>query len=226
MNKVKLMFVANQNVTNETLHALYTSIRFKNEKYETEEDVKIWSEGRSVFIVIDQDKIENLVEQFSFITFDKKEIKLKLMRNQKLNLQNNFKSNEYVSLFGVLSHSRKHFLNNENGKKEIEYCVLDVQSRFKKGTKKDFLNYLTRKTGLDFIEAEKNKEVIFERIITDENEIYNKSLSKKVAIRNVIAVNANKIKIIDEEKANELFFKQIGKRKTYGLGNFTLEKLI
>lgn len=225
MKKLKLTFIADKNITAETLHSLYTSIRFKEDKKEVDENFKVWSEGRSAFIIIDEDKIENDQEQFLFITHDQKQIKIKLMRKQNLTIQNEFKSGDQVSVFSVLSHSKKHFtdLHENKMQKGIEYCVLDIMSKFKKGEKQDFLNYLTKETGLDFVEAEKNKTVKFERIMSDEQDIFNNSVSKKVAIRNIIAINADKIKVIEEDKVNSLSFRQIGKRKSFGFGNVSIE---
>lgn len=224
MKKIKLMFVANQNISPETLHSLYTTVRFKNEKLNVEEDFKVWSEGRAAFIIIDEDKRENLDEVYTFTTPEKKEIKIKLMRVCQYNADIEYKANDDVSLFSILSHSRKHYEDKQNQKliKPLEYCVLDTKSRFKKGTKKAFLEYLTKETGLDFVNAEKNNTVKFERIVMDENEIFSKSISKKVAIRNVIAINAETIKVLDADKVNALSFRQIGKRKSYGMGNVLL----
>ena len=81
MNKLKLFFVANKIPSEETLHSLYTSVRFKNEKIANlDEDFKIWNDGRSIFIIMDNDKISNLQDFYSFIDSNKKnEIKIKII---------------------------------------------------------------------------------------------------------------------------------------------------
>ena len=84
------------------------------------------------------------------------------------------------------------------------------------------MSYLTEKTGLDFINAEKEGNISFERVVSDENEILNSKTNKKVLMRNIIAINGSMLKVINPQVVNSLSYKMIGKRKTYGFGNITI----
>ena len=224
MNKVKLTFVANKNISAETIHSLYTSVIFLNEKKEnSEEEFKVFNNGRMATIIMNENLIENNQNNFTFMNFDG-EIKLKLLKKEPFVSDVTIKQEDVVSVFGLISHTQKFYTNEDGSKRDnpVEYCVLNQLSQFKPKTKKQFLSYLTEKTGLDFISAEKEGNVSFERVVSDENEIVNGKTNKKVLMRNIIAINGSMLKVINSQVANSLSYKMIGKRKTYGFGNITI----
>lgn len=221
MNKIKLFFVANKIPSEETLHSLYTSVRFENEKIQNlNEDFKIWNDGRSIFIIMDNDKIENIKDIYSFIDNNKKdEIKIKLISQKPYNIPD-LKVDDIVTITGTLCYTYKH--HNQN--KTIESCPINMKGKFKDGTKQPFLKYLNEKTGLNFSQAVESKEdVRFERLFTDEKDIYSNNITKKVLVKNIILVQAT-LRVEDPEITKSLFYKMIGKKKSYGFGNMTIEK--
>jgi len=109
MSFVKMRFICNEQPNNVTLHCLYTSVRFLNEKEQKEDELfQIWNDGRSVFIVIDEDKIENKSKEFSFEVKDGKTIKIKLIGMEPL-MSEDFNVGDYVYFRGVLSYSHKYY---------------------------------------------------------------------------------------------------------------------
>ena len=154
MNKLKLFFVANRIPSEETLHSLYTSVRFENEKIANlDEDFKIWNDGRSIFIIIDNDKIRNLQNFYSFIDNNNKtEIKIKLMSQKVYNIPE-IKADDIVTITGTLCYTYKYY--NQN--KTIESCPINMNGKFKEGTKQPFLKDLDRKTGLNFSKSVESK---------------------------------------------------------------------
>ncbi|HCJ8469711.1 TPA: hypothetical protein NV714_003519 [Escherichia coli] len=223
MNKVKLMWIANKMPTPEILHSLYTSIRFLNVKVDNiREDFKIWNDGRSIFIIMDEDKIENKTNLFTF-----GDIKIKLLKQVPLYVTS-FQKGDIVDISGIISYAVKHFkgLNKEILGKPVESCPINMEGKFKPGLKQKFLNYLEEQTGLKFTEmAEDKQRLRFERLFTDEKEIYNKTGNrKKVFFKNIILISGV-LEVIDAQKVNSLSYKMIGKKKSYGLGGISIEKL-
>lgn len=222
MNKKKLLFVANKIPTEETLHSLYTSIRFEKEKISNvNEDFKIWNDGRSISIVMDNDKIHNIKEYYTFI--DNKNgnaVEIKLISNRNYDIPD-LKRDDIVNITGVICYTYKHY--NEN--KVIESCPINLNGKFKAGTKQSFLKYLEKNTGLNFCQAVDSKEdVRFERLFLDEKDIYSKNINKKVLLKNIILIQAT-LRVENPEITKTLFYKMIGKKKSYGFGGISIEKL-
>lgn len=224
MNKVKLMWIADKMPTPELLHCLYTSIRFIDVKIENiKEDFKIWNDGRSIFIIMDFDKIENKKDLFVFGG-----TKVKLLKQVPFSSNTYFKEGDIVDISGVISYAVKHFknLNNEILGKPVESCPINMEGKFKLGLKQKFLNYLEDQTGLKFTTmAEDKQRLRFERLFTDEKEIYNKrGNKKKVFFKNIILISGV-LEVVDAQKVNSLSYKMIGKKKSYGFGGISIEKL-
>lgn len=219
MNKIKLFFVSDKTVSEKTLHSLYTTIRFLNDKVSNlEEDFKIWNEGRSIFIIMDENKIENLKNEFAFRNKGK-DIKIKFVSKEKFILPS-IKEDDIVTISGTLCYTYKYY----NEDKIVEVCPININGKFKEKTKKSFINYLEINTGLNFLQAVDSKEdVRFERLFIDEKEIYNNNINKKVLNKNIVLVQAT-LKVINPEKTKALFYKMIGKKKSYGFGNMSVYK--
>jgi len=222
MNKIKMTWLADKMPTPEILHNLYTSIRFAKEKKDNlNEEFKIWQDGRTIFIIMDEDKIENNASNFSFSN-----IKIKFIRKIPLT-QNHFMKGDIVSFSGVINYVYKHY-KDENGmllKKPKESCPVNMEGKFKSGLKIPFLEYLENTTGLAFKNMAEDKERLrFERLFSDEKDIYqNNTNQKKIMIKNLILISGL-LEVIDENKANALAYKMIGKKRSYGFGNMTVEK--
>lgn len=222
MSKVKLMWIADKMPTPELLHNLYTSIRFLNAKVPNlQEDFKIWNDGRSIFIIMDKDKIENNNQSF---IFDR--VKVKLLKIVNFN-STDFKNGDIVDISGVISYSVKYYKDESNHSrlKPVEVCPVNMEGKFKSGLKGNFLKYLENETGLRFTGMSEDKQRLrFERLFTDEKEIYEKTgNSKKVFIKNVIFLSGV-LEVIDENKVNSLSYKMLGKKRSYGLGGLSVEK--
>lgn len=223
MSFVKMRFICNEQPNNITLHCLYTSVRFLNEKEQKEDELfQIWNDGRSVFIVIDEDKIENKSKEFSFDVKDGKTIKIKLIGMEPL-MSEDFNVGDYVYFRGVLSYSHKYY-NADNPKKFIESCPVNMKGSFKEGLKTSTFNYLEKVTGLDFNAEKTTDKVRFERIFTDEHEINKGQVTKKILFKNIISIDAT-LKIKDLESFNKILKGSIGKKKSYGFGKFFIDKL-
>lgn len=221
MNKIKMFFMADKLPTDELLHSLYTSVRFKSEKINNlDEEFKIWNDGRSIYIIIDEDKIENI--QPFFVFHDKthnKEIKVKHISNKTYSFPD-LKAGQVISITGTICYTMKHYSEN---KKAIEFCPINMNGKFKEGTKKNFLRYMEKNTGLDFSSSvDSVDDVRFERIFVDEKDIYENKINKKILMRNIILVQATLL-VVHPEIAQSLFYKMIGKKKTYGFGNIMVE---
>lgn len=221
MNKVKMTWLTDKMPTPEILHNLYTNIRFSKDKEDNlNEEFKIWQDGRTIFIIMDEDKIQNNASNFVF-----KNIKIKLLRTVKFN-PSDFIKGDVVSLSGVINYAYKHY-KDENGvvlKKAKESCPVNMKGTFKSGLKISFLEYLESMTGLGFKNMTGDKERLrFERLFRDEKDIYQNVIGKKIMIKNLIRVSGL-LEVIDENKANTLSYKMIGKKRSYGFGNITVEK--
>lgn len=223
MSFVKMRFICNEQPNNITLHCLYTSVRFLNEKEQKEDELfQIWNDGRSVFIVMDEDRIENKSKDFSFDIKDGKTIKIKLIGTEPLALED-FNVGDYVYFRGVLSYSHKYY-NGENSKKFIESCPVNMKGSFKEGLKTSTFNYLEKVTGLDFNSEKDRNSIRFERIFTDEHNIYKGQIDKKILFKNIISIDAT-LKIKDLESFKKILKGSIGKKKSYGFGKFFIDKL-
>ncbi|MDI6977117.1 hypothetical protein [Serratia sp. Se-RSBMAAmG] len=219
-NFVKLTFVANSKVDNDTLHSLYTTLRFKEKKIENlQEDFKVWNEGRNIFIIMEKDKIENESMSFEFISKNKEYIKIKKFSGQDLSVDG-FQVGDFVKVSGFISYAQK--IKQDNGK-TIEICPLDFKGNIK--NKDKFIHYLNNSTGLDFSEnIDSNDRVIINRLFVSDIGINNKDNESKVFMKNIIMINAI-VKVIDVDLANSLFFRSIGKKRSYGMGNLFVEKI-
>lgn len=219
-NFVKLTFVANSKIDNDTLHSLYTTLRFKEKKIENlQEDFKVWSEGRNVFIIMEKDKIENESMSFEFISKNKESIKIKKFSEQDLSVDG-FQVGDFVKVSGFISYAQK--IKQDNGK-TIEICPLDFKGNIK--NKDKFIHYLNNSTGLDFSEnIDSNDRVIINRLLVSDIGVDNKDNKSKVFMKNIIMINAI-VKVIDVDLANSLVFRSIGKKRSYGMGNLCVEKI-
>lgn len=219
-NFVKLTFVANSKVDNDTLHSLYTTLRFKEKKIENlQEDFKVWNEGRNIFIIMEKDKIENESMSFEFISKNKEYIKIKKLSGQDLSVDG-FQVGDFVKVSGFISYAQK--IKQDNGK-TIEICPLDFKGNIK--NKDKFIHYLNNSTGLDFSEnIDSNDRVIINRLLVSDIGVDNKDNKSKVFMKNIIMINAI-VKVIDVDLANSLVFRSIGKKRSYGMGNLCVEKI-
>lgn len=223
MSYIKMRFLCSEQPNNMTLHCLYTSIRFLNQKEQKDDELfQIWNDGRTIFIVIDEDKIENKQKEFSFDVPGSKSIKIKHLSSEPL-VEGDFKEGDYVYFRGVISYSYKHYENNQSNKYK-ESCPVNMKGSFKEGLKTPTFNYLERVTGLDFI-AEKNTDKIrFERLFTDEHEINENRITKKILFKNIFSIDST-LKIKDLKAFKNILRGSIGKKKTYGFGKFFVDKI-
>ena len=220
----ELHFISNSTPKPETLHCLYTSIRFKHEKIPNLiESFKIFQDGRSIHVIMEENKIENLQNVFSFKDrSNDKEVLVKLIKNESLAVPE-FNEGEVVNISGNLSYAFKH---HQEGGKEILSCPIDMKGLFKKGTKESFLNFLARETGLSFTsEINSSENIRFERMFMDERKIYDNDIHKKLMFRNVISI-FGELTVEDPNSVQSLFWKSIGKKRSYGFGSFSIEKFV
>jgi hypothetical protein len=223
MSKVKLVFVADSTVSDELLHCLYTTVRFKEEKIANiNEDFKIFREGRMINIIMNEDKIENDDEMFSFYDVQtNRHVRVKLIKKSKY-IGKEFQKDRFVEVSCVLSYATKQRVND----KAVFVCPVNFDGTLNKESKNIFVDYLERETGLDFKNAIGDKELIrFERLFTDEQHIINDSIRKKVLFRNVIMIRAT-LKVVDAEKVSALGSKMLGRRRSYGFGNFSVDAVV
>lgn len=219
MNKVTMIWMCDKIPNYEILHKLYTTIRSPEEKMlNVNEDFKIWNDGRKIYIIMDSDKIQGK-RNYTFMSGDKS-VNIKHLSTNDFELPV-YKKGQIIKLSAVLSYSHKHY-KGEN--KFIESCPVNMDGKFKKDLKRPFINYLEKNTGLIFSSiTEDTSRLRFERIFNDEKSIYEKlELNKKVYFKNIISLQAV-LEIDDPVKVSELSYKMLGKKRSYGLGNFIVE---
>lgn len=217
---VKIMFIANMKIDNDTLHSLYTSVRFKEEKIcNLQEKFKVWNDGRNIFIIIERNKVENDSNYFEFNSKSGELIKIKKFNTESVKTED-LKVGDFVRVSGIISYSTK---EKQPDGKVFELCPVDFKGNIK--NKDKFAYYLTKSTGLDFIKGINfNDRVSIERLFVSDLGFLNDDQKSKVFIKNLIMINAI-VEISDAEKVNELYFNSVGKRKSYGLGNLLVEKI-
>ena len=220
MNKfVKLTFIANSKIDNDTIHSLYTSVRFKEEKIENLQEIfKVWNEGRNIFIIIDKNKIENESIFFEFISKNKETIRIKKFSEQEI-FSDDFEIGDFVKVSGIISYANKIIQNNN---KVVEVCPIDFKGNIK--YKESFINYLNKNTGLDFSNIDSNDRILLSRIFCNDIGINNNEKISKVFMKNMIMINAI-VKVSDVELVKSLYFKSIGKKRSYGMGSLFVEKI-
>jgi hypothetical protein len=238
MNKIIMHWVCNKVPNNLTLHSLYTSIRFINQKSDLsnqKEEFKIWKDGRNIFIILDESLIENKSNEFIFChnTVICKLINKTNYHNHPhyLKFKNKLQSEiePIFTLSGAFIYTYKY--KKDNSKGFIETCPIDLKGEIKNyaGNNKNlFLDYLEKETGLAFNQYSKRTEKIrFERIFTDEKVLYEKindgkEIDKKILFKNIILVHAT-LPVINKNATDKLIVNSIGKKRNYGFGSFTLE---
>lgn len=217
---IKIMFVSNMKIDNDTLHSLYTSIRFKDNKIPNlKEKFKIWNEGRNIYIIMEKSKIENQDVNFEFISKKGEVIKVKKFNEQSVNFEKPIVG-DFIRVSGIISYAYKEKISDG---KNIEICPIDFKGNIKDDSK--FAYYLTKNTGLDFEKSIKHKDrVMINRLFIEDLGLSNDKNKSKVFIKNLIMVNAI-VEIVDADIAQSLYLTSIGKKRSYGLGNLFLEKL-
>lgn len=236
MSKIKMHWVCNTIPTEQTLHCLYTSIRFLENKVDLEiaEEFKIWKDGKNIYLIMDENHIENDAVIFSF--FNGK-ILCKLISKKNFSImEESFlfdkKFDKTIDPFFTLAgHIIYTYKYRQNASKVVEVCPIGINGLIKKHEEKPtlFLDYLQRETGLDFLKyAGLTEKVRFERVFSDEKTLYD-SINGTVSlgnntklIRNVISIHAN-LPSINKVKTRSLFYNSIGKKRNYGFGSFSLE---
>ena len=222
---------------NITLHCLYTSIRFKDQKVDLgaqTEEFKIWKDGKSIYIIMDEKYIENMNTEFKF-SKDKIICRLKdknifLVENETLSFLNKLNKFEdpFFTISGQLIYTYKY---RKNEKKVIEVCPIGINGLIKEHTHNPtlFLDYLQSQTGLDFKRyASQTDKVRFERIFTDEKVLHdalegNCELGKETKLlRNVISIHAN-LPSLNKDITQKLFYNSIGRKRNYGFGSLNVE---
>lgn len=238
MNKIIMHWVCNKIPNNLTLHSLYTSIRFLDKKIDLskqKEEFKIWKDGRNIFIILDDNLIENVSPEFNFChnTVVCKLINKTSFYNHAhyLKFKNKLQSEiePIFTLSGAFIYTYKYKKDNNLG--FIEACPIDLKGDIKiyGGNNKNlFLDYLERETGLAFNQyAKRSEKVRFERVFTDEHVLYsgineNKKIETKILFKNIILVHAT-LPSIDKVATEKLIYNSFGKKRNYGFGSFSLE---
>lgn len=222
MNKVIMHWICNQMPNSITLHALYTSIRFLSNKIQIEdEEFKIWQDGKSVFIIMGKEKIENKNNFFEFCGGTQK-IKLISIKDFEIPLI----KQSFVNLSGKFMYAYKYY-DEVNSNKYTEVCPISLKGLIKVDNGKNkiktsFINYLENNTGLNFKEYLSNTNSLrFERVFQDEKEINENTLNKKILFKNIIFIQA-KLPVKDVNTIQKLYFSSIGKKRTYGFGSLTV----
>lgn len=219
-NFIKMMFVANMKIDNDTLHSLYTTIRFKKEKIDNlKETFKVWHEGRNIYIIIGKDKIENDGNLFEFISKNGDVIKIKKFNEQDVTIPE-LSLGDFVNISGVISYANKQKAEDGN---IVEICPVDFKGNIKNQEKLAY--YLTKNTGLDFEKNIDSKDrVLINRLFLEDLGLSNDDKKSKVFIKNLIMINAI-VQVKNVEIAKSIYVNSIGKKRSYGLGNLFLEKL-
>lgn len=219
-NFIKMMFVANMKIDNDTLHSLYTTIRFKKEKIDNlKETFKVWHEGRNIYIIIGKDKIENDGNLFEFISKNGDVIKIKKFNEQDVTIPE-LSLGDFVNISGVISYANKQKAEDGN---IVEICPVDFKGNIKNQEKLAY--YLTKNTGLDFEKNIDSKDrVLINRLFLEDLGLSNDDKKSKVFIKNLIMINAI-LQVKNVEIAKSIYVNSIGKKRSYGLGNLFLEKL-
>lgn len=221
MNKVKMTWIADKIPTNENLHQLYTTVRDPIKKHlNLNEEFKIWNDGRKIHIIMDDNKITQ-ISTYQFVTNNGTSV-INIKPLDKIDfIPPVYKKGDIVNLSGILSYSHKYYKEDN---KFIEVCPINMEGKFKSGLKKGFIDYLEDKTGLLFSSmTEDTTRLRFERLFTDEKNIYEKkSLNRKVYYRNIVLIQGI-LEIVDPNKLSQLSYQMIGKKRSYGFGNFMVE---
>lgn len=219
-NFIKMMFVANMKIDNDTLHSLYTTIRFKKEKIDNlKETFKVWHEGRNIYIIIGKDKIENDGNLFEFFSKNGDVIKIKKFNEQDVTIPE-LSLGDFVNISGVISYANKQKAEDGN---IVEICPVDFKGNIKNQEKLAY--YLTKNTGLDFEKNIDSKDrVLINRLFLEDLGLSNDDKKSKVFIKNLIMINAI-VQVKNVEIAKSIYVNSIGKKRSYGLGNLFLEKL-
>ena len=228
MSFVKMRFICDKFPNHLTLHSLYTSIRYLVSKdLNSDELFQIWQDGRTIYIVMDDDKVENTSQNFNFNHENESLINIRLVEKNHL-LTVEFEEGEYVYIRGVFSYAYKHF-DKENPKKYKLSCPINIKGLFKKDLKTPTFNYLEKVTGLDFNSEKNTDKIKFERIFTDEKTLYDSinngtSIEQKILMKNIISIDAT-LKIKDIDAFMNIVKGSIGKKKNYGFGKLFIEKM-
>lgn len=231
MNYIKMKFICDIQPTNNTLHSLYTTIRYKNEKESNEDELyQVWQDGKVIYIVMDKNKVENNNVSFIFKTELNQDINIKLINTETL-INEQYNLGDYVYFRTVMSYSYKHY-ENKDSKKFKEACPVNMKGSFKeeiingkrKSLKSNTFDYLERVTGLDFRAEIETDKIRFERLFTDEHLIKDNPNNKKIFMKNIISIDAV-LKIKDLKTFEKILVGSIGKKKNYGFGKCFIDKI-
>lgn len=219
-NFIKIMFVSNMKIDNDTLHSLYTTIRFKKEKISNlQEKFKIWNEGRNIYLIIEKEKIENDSSNFEFISKNGEVIKIKKFNEQSIIFED-INIGDFVRVSGVISYANKEEMPDG---KIRDVCPIDFKGNIKNKNKLAY--YLTKNTGLDFEKNIDSKDrVLINRLFLEDLGLSNNNEKSKVFIKNLIMINAI-LEVKDKDMVELLHVTSIGKKRSYGLGNLFVEKI-
>lgn len=217
-NFTQIMFVSNMKIDNDTLHSLYTTIRFKEDKISNlKERFKVWNEGRNIYIIIEKEKIENTNTYFEFLSKNGEIIKIKKFSEKDVNFEN-VNIGDFVKVSGIISYAYKEKMPDG---KIVDICPIDFKGNIK--NKEKLAYYLTKNTGLDFEkDIEFKDRVLINRLFLEDIGLSNNDKKSKVFIKNLIMINAI-LPVKDEKIANLLNISSIGKKRSYGLGNLFIE---
>lgn len=231
MNYIKMKFICNIQPNNNTLHSLYTTIRYKKEKESNEDELyQVWQDGKIIYIVMDKNKVENNNDFFSFKTESNQDINIKLINSETL-INEQYSLGDYVYFRTTMSYSYKHY-ENKDSKKFKEACPVNMKGSFKEGLingktkslKSNTFDYLEKATGLDFKAEIESDKIRFERVFTDEHLIKDNFSNKKILFKNIISIDAI-LKIKDTKLFERILIGSIGKKKNYGFGKCFIEKI-
>lgn len=214
---IKLSFISNKVIDSYILHSLYTTIRFKENKISNlKEDFKVWKEGKNIFIILEENKIENKKELYEF----NNGIKIKFLKKESIS-KTNFELGDWVRIEGIFSYAYK---STKDKNKEI--CPIDFKGNFNNiKNKEQFCYYLTNKTGADFFKSIDSKDrVAIKRLFLEDIGLLERKNETKVLMKNLIMINAV-VEVVDQEVVNFLNYSSIGKKRSYGLGNMSVTKL-
>ncbi len=195
----KIIYQAERQPTHFTMHALFAYITNKL----TPQNYRVYISGHQIEILIDDTNIQlYLLDQYIFKSLG--EMIVNKISDTPYTVINTYNNGDLVNVNGLLLYTCN--LNNQ------EVSPVTCNNKIKQETRDLFLNYLQTNLGVDV----KNGSLSVNKISRFE---FDKP--GYLEFNSIMKIDING-RVIDSNKINALQYKAIGRKKSFGFGNFNV----
>lgn len=238
----EIKYVCNKTPDIFTCHSIFSKLtecglsKIAVNAYSKQPEYAVRMDDRVITVNINEDDLSIIAELPKELTFNHNGGTLTaiLWSDKCFEIENRFHNGQFIEIFGTISMAKslttkKQVDRFDGSLAELKsLCPITPLGNFKDGERQRTFDYLERKLGIDLRKQIEQRKFRFEMIsykhFEQNKSMFSISNKNKFSIHNVFNF-AIQAWVVDENVLNRMQYFSIGKKRSYGLGNFHINTL-